>query len=279
MSEVLQGLPSLTRPSLRDQVISVLVGRILSREWEPGTRVPSEPELATQLGVSRSVVRDAVQVLCAWGLLKVRHGVGTTVTHPSAETVTSSILLAFLRSDTTVGDLLEAREVIDTAVAGAAAEGRTREDCEYLKGQLELMKREAHAGNWQGALRAHLEFHKALLLATNRPALIAILRPMQLVVLTSSLVPESGDIRFFDIAEHEALLDAVVSGDPRRAQSAMQQHFRFRQDESYAGLHSKRLSEVSDLVRQITDRGQIFGLEDGVEDSPPDAPAVRDQER
>ena len=102
-------------------------------------------------------------------------------------------------------------------MAGAAADARTAVDCESLTNALQLMRIEADAGNWQEALKAHLEFHQALLLATHLPALIVILRPMQLVVLTSSLLPEFGNIRLHDLPEHEALLAAVVRRDARRS--------------------------------------------------------------
>src|SRR5712692_5993391 len=113
-------VPKLNDVSLSDQVISVIVDRVISGDWQPGARLPSEPELASQFGVSRSVVRDAVRVLVAWGLIEVRRGVGASVTRPTDEAFINATVMMFLRSETTVGDLLRARMLVETAVAGVA---------------------------------------------------------------------------------------------------------------------------------------------------------------
>ncbi len=248
-------VPVLAGASLSERVISFAADRIISGDWSPGSRLPSEPELAAQFGVSRAVVRDAVRVLATWGLLEVRHGVGTTVTHPSDDALANSLLLALLRSNATVNDLLKARMVVEAAVAEAAAAALMPDDCDRLRQDLQRMSDEAQAENWRAALQAHLAFHQSLLLATHLPALIIMLRPLQWVVLTSSLIPDSGDLRLYDIPEHQALLDAVVSGDAQDSRSAMEQHFRFTQDEAYTSLHSRRLSEVAELVKEVTEPG------------------------
>jgi GntR family transcriptional regulator len=62
------------------QLADRLVERIGAGEWPPGSRLPSEHELAAEYGVSRPTVRSAVRRLTASGLLRVRHGAGTFVT-------------------------------------------------------------------------------------------------------------------------------------------------------------------------------------------------------
>lgn len=69
-----------TRPSLRHRIAETLRERLLTGELEAGTQLPSEPELARRLGVSRSSLRSAIALLEAEGLLRSRHGAGTFVT-------------------------------------------------------------------------------------------------------------------------------------------------------------------------------------------------------
>src|SRR5438270_817707 len=68
------------RSSLRYQIADVLRERLLGGEFEAGEQLPSEPELARSLGVSRSSLRAAIALLEAEGLLRRRHGSGTYVT-------------------------------------------------------------------------------------------------------------------------------------------------------------------------------------------------------
>ena len=77
-------LSSPRRSALSDQVIAQLRAQITSGEWPVGSRIPTEPELVEQLGVARNTVREAVRALAHNGLLAIRQGSGTYVTHPSA---------------------------------------------------------------------------------------------------------------------------------------------------------------------------------------------------
>ena len=65
--------------SLSDQVIARLRQQITSGAWPVGSRIPTEPELVTQLGVARNTVREAVRALAHNGLLDIRQGAGTWV--------------------------------------------------------------------------------------------------------------------------------------------------------------------------------------------------------
>src|SRR5689334_18843294 len=111
-------LPFVGKPALLSHAVGeTLEERILRGDWAPGERIPSEPELARQLGVSRSVVRDAVRTLAARGLLEVRQGFGTTVRPPADDTYHDAISVMLARSDLTAGDLALAREALDLRLA------------------------------------------------------------------------------------------------------------------------------------------------------------------
>src|ERR671936_1882683 len=145
----MSALPQVGRPKLGEQVARLLEERILSGEWRPGAAIPPEQQLALQLGVSRTVVRDAVKTLSARGLLLVRQGIGTTVAEASDDAYSDAIFLLLLRSSTTVRAVLEARELIEVAVAGMAAARRTDEDCERLERRLGEVAAAAGAVDWE----------------------------------------------------------------------------------------------------------------------------------
>src|SRR5262245_52888606 len=117
--------------TLADMVSRQIQGMIVERQLKPNDRLPAERDLAVQLGVSRTVVREAVRSLAAKGLLEVAPGRGGTVVRiPSAETMAEMMTL-FLRGDERALDyenLIEVRRVLEVAIASIAAERRTEED-------------------------------------------------------------------------------------------------------------------------------------------------------
>src|SRR5919199_269039 len=169
-------LPQVGRAKLSEQVARVLEERILRGDWHPGHPLPPEQQLAAQLAVSRSVVRDAVKTLVARGLVRVRQGIGTTVAEPSDDAYSDAILLLLLRSAATVREVLEARELIEVAVAGMAALRRSAEDCERLERHLDAFASAAEAVDWPRGSAAHLEFHLTILDAVRSPVLRVLLR-------------------------------------------------------------------------------------------------------
>jgi GntR family transcriptional regulator len=73
------------RVSLPSEIASALIERIRSGELPPGTRLPSEPQLAQSLGVSRNSVREAISVLREQGLIETRQGIGTFTLDPTRD--------------------------------------------------------------------------------------------------------------------------------------------------------------------------------------------------
>jgi GntR family transcriptional regulator, transcriptional repressor for pyruvate dehydrogenase complex len=100
----------MKRETLADRVAADITELILSGSAPAGTALPTEPDLAEQYGVSRSVIRDAAKLLSARGLVEIRHGKGVFVTASQKEGFADAILLALRRNRATVWD---AEEFID----------------------------------------------------------------------------------------------------------------------------------------------------------------------
>ena len=99
----------------------ILEARILSGTFPPGSRLPTEHELTESFDVSRTVVRDALRVLDARGLVEVRRGTGTLVKPSSVDAYSSAVATLLLRSDLTIGDVFEARAALEGQLALIAA--------------------------------------------------------------------------------------------------------------------------------------------------------------
>src|ERR671931_343485 len=112
---------------------------ILRGDLSHGERLPTEAELGHVLGVSRSVVRDAVRMLVARGLLEVRQGHGTVVAPPSDEAFEGAMLGLLMRSGASMGDVIAARTALETQLAPLIAANATGDDLERMDARLAEM--------------------------------------------------------------------------------------------------------------------------------------------
>ncbi|MCH1881944.1 FCD domain-containing protein [Agrococcus sp. ARC_14] len=209
-----------------DRVRAVLEQQILSGELATGTLLPPEPELSEALGVSRTVLRDAVRALVARGLLTVRQGRGTIVAEPSDAALASAMVALLARSTVTVGDVMDARITIETMLARLAAESGTQDDWDALAAHEQALMGAIRAGDDVAAHQAHAAFHAGILHATHQPALALMLHPMNKVaLLTGAASVRRGAMEDWDLEAHRAILDALRLGDADAAAEAMRRHF------------------------------------------------------
>jgi GntR family transcriptional regulator, transcriptional repressor for pyruvate dehydrogenase complex len=240
--------------SLSSLLISAIEDLIVRGEWRPGERVPSEPELTVRFGVSRSVVRDAIQNLAARGLIEVRHGYGMSVAQPTTAAYADAILMLLLRSSASVGDFYDARAVIESGVVVAAARRRTDADCDELLLHVEGMDAALEAGDWRSAFAEDLAFHQAVIAAANLPALTTMLAPLHSVIAASLLVPDVDDPELFDALQHRRIYEAILAQDDDAARRSMAVHFSSREDPAFEALYSTPCSDLAPLTAEIRAR-------------------------
>jgi DNA-binding FadR family transcriptional regulator len=216
-----------TRGELKsERVVAGLEQQILSGRLPAGTRLPTEEELCEILGVSRSVVRDAMRTLVARGLVTVRQGRGTSVAAPSDVAYSGALLALLARSELTMGDVVAARATIETQLAGVAAVACTDADLALLEDCLDRFAAAVAADETGIATNEHLRFHKTILEAVHQPALNLILRPMTEIILvssTASLRPRTP--ADWEVETHRPVLRALQARDPDAAVVAMAAHF------------------------------------------------------
>lgn len=221
-----------------DRVRAVLEQQILSGELAPGTVLPTEPELCAALGVSRTVLRDAVRALVARGLLTVRQGRGTMVAKPSDEALATAMIARLSRSAVTVGDVMDARITLETLIVRLAAQAGTAADWDELARRERALIEAIAAGDEAGAHTAHAAFHAGILEATHQPALVLLLNPMNTVaLLTGSSSVRRGTTEDWNLDAHRAILEALRRGDADESEAAMRRHFSDLEDRPrYLGL-------------------------------------------
>jgi len=201
------------RSALSEQVIAALRNEITSGEWPVGSRIPTEPELAEQLGVARNTVREAVRALAHNGLLDIRQGSGTYVM------ATSELAGVMHRrfADADPRHVAELRSTLESAAAGLAAERRTDKDLRQLDTLLARREEAWRSGDTEAFVSADATFHLAVVSASHNDVMTAmyadlgeVLRDWLREDVGEELTPEA----FMD---HTPLVDAVRAGDAEAA--------------------------------------------------------------
>ena len=199
---------SLTPRALYQEVAELLRQRIFNRELTPGSWI-DELKLAEEYGISRTPLREALKVLAAEGLVTMKVRRGAYVTEVSERDLTDVYhLLALLESD--------AAGVVATQASDA-----------QLKELQELHRElEKSVNNREAFFQINERFHMRLLdIADNRwrDQMVADLRKVMKLNRHNSLL-KSGRIEE-SLAEHQAILNALLARDAKAAAQAMQAHF------------------------------------------------------
>jgi DNA-binding FadR family transcriptional regulator len=239
-------LPNLSQASLRERVVDLLERRILDGSFAED-RLPTEAELGQMLGVSRTVVRDAVRVLEARGLLEIRQGAGTRIRAATIDVYVESAAMLLIRSELTVGDLLDAREVLETDLSVIAARNRTPENLERMSAALDALAVALERHEPAEAARAHVSFHTELIRATGLPALDILVRPLQQMMMATSLVPggiASDDPAGWRVEIHRALLAAVEHQSLEELAAANAEHWTGTHDPAFDEVRRRRVADL-----------------------------------
>lgn len=204
-----------TRTNLTDSAADSLRAEIVSGRWAVGERIPNEMALTDLLSVSRGTVREAVRALVSQGLLDTRQGSGTYVrsaVDPSA--VLDRVKRAGLR------DQWETRAALDAEAARLAALRHTPADLAKMRRLLEARGTVADGGH-EAFIRRDIDFHKSVVEASGNQAMIELYDFFTGAITETIKATLSGELPEPDAPAHEAIVDAVASGDPDRAAAAV----------------------------------------------------------
>ncbi len=216
---------SLSRDRLYEQVAERIQALIVAESLRPGDKLPGERELSERLGVSRTVLREALRVLTVRGLLRVKPGCGAYVQELSVRAASAplQLLLKLRQTPDSYRHLNEVRRTIEVDCAGLAAERAEQEDLARLVSCYVRM-----ADNLEAAVpfaSADLDFHLGLAIATHNELFPALLAPITDLLSEAILVSYYGAGASEEgLLHHRAILDCVQAGDAPGAREAMCRH-------------------------------------------------------
>jgi GntR family transcriptional repressor for pyruvate dehydrogenase complex len=206
------------------EIVSQIERAIFAAELSPGDRLQSERELAEQFGVSRITVRDALRVLEARGLIRVKVGAmgGAFVADANTDRVAESISTMIRLKRMTISELAEARTIVEAATAQLAAQRADAAALSRIQQSVDAARpllREpiTHAD-------ASMDFHVELARAAKNEVLEATVEAYRQL-----LVPAIRDLRDEKTGRvtqkaHEELVEAVRRGDGEGARALMITH-------------------------------------------------------
>jgi GntR family transcriptional repressor for pyruvate dehydrogenase complex len=202
-----------------------LATRIQSGAFQPGQRIPPEPELCALLGVGRSSVREAVQGLVAAGVLEIRPGTGTFVRPLGAGAAVSPAELSRLLAPAGVLDLLELRAILEASIVELATERATPEDLAAVERVLDAGATSVHDPNLFADFLQ--EYHLGLAAAAHNAALVQ---------LTAALN---------DLFRHRRV---SMGTSPETNQRSFEQH-----RQVVAAIRARQLATARSAVRSIAE--------------------------
>ena len=211
-----------------EQVADQIRAGINNGSLLPGTRLPSEGELAEQFRTSRSTVREALRLLAAWYLIKVvvgRNG-GVFISTPGVAEITDviadNVALLTVSESVTLEAVVEARQLIEVPAAGLAAERCTVESLAEVEATLVVDPSRESA---EEQFIKDQQFHYAVLAATDNPMVIIAAQPLLDVIRArAEHLLRRTEFRQAMCREHQAIYAALTRHDPDASRAAMQEH-------------------------------------------------------
>lgn len=187
-----------------------------------GQRLPAERDLAEQLGVSRVMLREALQSLRASGLITVKIGAtgGAVVTMPSADIMRNSVTDLLAMSALTPREVAEARTVIELGIVRLACERATEQDIAELYGLCDKAQEARERGIYD--TRTSLAFHLRVVATARNSAISLLLASIEQPLLRTLHEAQHQDMS--GVHEHRAFVDALASKDAEKALHIMREH-------------------------------------------------------
>lgn len=213
-----------------EKVATQLKNAITTGVFRVGQRLPSERELAEQMGVSRPSVREAIQQLELMGMVESIHGGGTKVRSLTEQEIQRPIERVLGEDVQKVIELAEVRALLEPWAARQSAIKRSEEELERLRAFLEEMEKDLE----KGSIRAEVDmkFHIEIASASHNTIFFHLMQTIhQLISFSVRLnreklfaYPEDQNRLF---RHHSEVFKAIENRDPDTAESAMREHLEY----------------------------------------------------
>ncbi|MGW2017704.1 FadR/GntR family transcriptional regulator [Streptomyces sp. NPDC001927] len=212
------------RGTVTQRAIDQIKAMISGGELHPGDRLPTERDLAAQLGLSRSSMREAISALTVIGVLEARHGSGIYVSRLGADDLLETFgVVADLSRGEQLVELLQVRRVLESTATALAAARIDQDQLAVVTGHLRAME---EADDPEEILAHDLAFHRAVNAASGNETMAAILEGLSTRTFRARVWRGYAEEGAFERTrrEHAAIHRALVARDPEAARAAAAAH-------------------------------------------------------
>lgn len=223
MSSTREILAPVTSITMTDQVEERLLEYLKQRNLKPGDQIPKEIELVEALGVSRSVVREAMSRLRMLGLIDVRKRRGTVMSEPDIFSGMERLLKPHFLGHGSLMQLFQIRLMLEVGLGDFLFDKMTDNDIDMLK---DIVKEEGNAITKSDKVKADTLFHSALYMITGNDTLIRfqkMLLPLFQYITDYNAHLESPAPP--SPVTHSDLISILQNGNPEKFRAAMKAHF------------------------------------------------------
>jgi GntR family transcriptional regulator, transcriptional repressor for pyruvate dehydrogenase complex len=220
----LSQLEPIEHTTAAEAVTQKLIGLLNQGILKPGDQLPPERELATQLNVGRTTVREALKLLSLSGLLEVRRGSGTYVRSDYSSFVANQMHWPALLNPQDIDAVFEVREALEVQSARLAALRATSEEIAALAVHRRMATRN---DDLSYQINLDTEFHQAIARGAHNPLLLSLMLSIQNLLhqYVGLSIRHTADMST-TLVEHEAICEAIAARNPDRAVAAMADHLR-----------------------------------------------------
>ena len=219
--------PGLSRDTLTERTLQQLIGWLKDGTFKPGSKFPSQNELVRQLGISRTGVREALQVMAALNLIEIRPGLGCFVRKVTTEYIINADVLAIVLEKEAILEVIEARKILEAGTAALAAERASEQDFWLMEDVLNRIEKAIERGETIAGLAPQV--HIAIAKATHNPVLAKLVTSFNGLMakageLVEATVDDLAAFKQHELISHRELCEIIRRGDPRQASEAMVEH-------------------------------------------------------
>ena len=225
-TEIFKNLSEIKVEKLSDKIIEQIKNLISSGKLKAGDRLPSERKLSETFNVGRMHVRDAIQKLEFYGIVKTLPQSGTVVAGLGVVALEGIITDILELNDTDFHGMTETRIILETNAVELAAERATDSDLEKIEVALNAFGEKVHNG--ETGIEEDLIFHLKIAEATHN----SVLNSLQLLILPDVIrfnknLQICSDGRFKEaFIEHKIVFDHIINKRGKEAGEAMRHHLR-----------------------------------------------------
>jgi GntR family transcriptional repressor for pyruvate dehydrogenase complex len=235
---VIMTLQELTRQTLADQAAESIRNYIVEHELRPGAMLPPAGTLASQLGVSRPVIREALKALVGQNTIEIINGKGAVIKPVDSQDLNTFFQRALGFDCNAIRELLEVRQGLEMQAARLAAQRRTAQDLQTLAEILERMHRHFH--DVEAYTADDLTFHISIAAATHNAMMGYMVESIRDATWDSMHrwhCQQRTTDEYVQVQQmHIAIFEALQEGSAEAAAQAMSRHFDqalFDLDQSY----------------------------------------------